>query len=99
MASKCFQVAVNYLSEHAEALNNLAVLEARKGNIDLAITLSEKSFKFSGVFECAYNLSIWYYRQNNIKSAKLYNGEALKIYRQHAESLQLRNRLDQMLNL
>jgi|JI61114C2RNA_FD_contig_41_3270104_length_383_multi_1_in_0_out_0_2 hypothetical protein len=51
----------------------MAVLEARKGNLESAIALAERSFKFSGAFDCAYNLSIWYYRQSNIKQAKLYN--------------------------
>lgn len=98
-AARCFRLSISCDPEHSESLNNLAVLEARKGNLDTAITLAERSFKFAGGFEAAFNLSVWYTRQNNIKSAKQYNGESIKLYGLHIESLQLRSQLDAILQL
>lgn len=63
------------------------------------MTLAERSWKFAGGFESAFNLSVWYMKQNNVKSAKQYNTESLKLYGQHIESLQLRSRLDSILQL
>jgi hypothetical protein len=37
MATQAFQLSLQYTPDHTEALNNLAVITFRQGNIDLAI--------------------------------------------------------------
>lgn len=74
-------------------MNNLAVIESKKGNVDSAINYGEKSFRELPNFEAAYNLSIWYFKTNQLEKANSMNKEALRLYPTHAESKELATRL------
>ena len=45
MASEAFRLALNYMPDNIEALNNMGVIEYEKGNIESAINYGEKSFR------------------------------------------------------
>ena len=79
--------------DHVEALNNMAVIEGNRGNFDNAINYAEKANREEVTLESCFNLSVWYYKTNQLEKANKYNKEALKVYPQHAESLQMATRL------
>ena len=83
---EAFKISLNYRPDNHEALNNLAVIESRKGNIDAAINYAEKSWREAQSLEAAYNLAVWYFKSNQLEKANSMNREALKLYPQHAES-------------
>ena len=93
LAVEAFKISLNYRPDNHEALNNLAVIESRKGNIDAAVNYAEKSWREAQSLEAAYNLSIWYFKSNQLEKANNMNKEALKLYPQHAESKELATRL------
>jgi tetratricopeptide (TPR) repeat protein len=66
MAIEAYKISISYIPENCESLNNLAVIESIKNNLDSAINYAEKSFKEIANFEAAYNLSIWYYKTNQL---------------------------------
>jgi tetratricopeptide repeat protein 8 len=93
LAVEAFKITLNYRPDHYEALNNLAVIESKRGNVDSALNYAEKSWREVPNLEAAYNLSIWYFKTNQLEKANAMNKEALKLYPQHAESKELATRL------
>jgi tetratricopeptide (TPR) repeat protein len=70
---EAFKITLNYRPDHYEALNNLAVIESKRGNIDSAINYAEKSWREVPNLEAAYNLSIWYFKTNQLEKANAIN--------------------------
>jgi tetratricopeptide repeat protein 8 len=93
MASLAFKVALGLHPDHPEALNNVAVMEARQGKVESAINYAEKSYREAANFEAAYNLSLWYLQTNQLEKANQYNKLALGMFPEHAESRALGSRL------
>lgn len=55
-ASQCFRLAISSDNNHAEAYNNLGVLEARKGRNDQAVAFFQTSISLAPhLFEPLYN--------------------------------------------
>jgi tetratricopeptide (TPR) repeat protein len=73
LAVEAFKISLNYKPDNHEALNNLAVIEAKKGNVDAAINYGEKSWREMPNLEAAYNLSIWYFKTNQLEKANNMN--------------------------
>lgn len=46
LAYQCFKLALAFNNDHAEAYNNLAVLELRKGRIEQVKTYISESYSF-----------------------------------------------------
>ena len=86
MAAEAYMISLACLPDNIEALNNLAVIQCERGNIESGINLAEKSFREQANFEAAYNLSIWYYQKFQFQKAYHYNKEALILYPHHTES-------------
>ena len=64
LAYQCFRLALSANNNHAEAFNNLAVLELRKGNVDQvlssrnSINNAKSNFKITKLIaSCLINLS------------------------------------------
>ncbi len=102
LAYQAFKVAVSVQPSHAEALNNLAVLEIRRySNISestrqLQALEQAKSFLSSAtdngphLFEPAYNRALTaFYKQGDFAEAKEYVKRALDVYPKHRESQEL----------
>ena len=49
------------------------MIEAKKGQVEAAINYGEKSFREFANFEAAYNLSIWYFKTNQLEEANSFN--------------------------
>jgi tetratricopeptide repeat protein 8 len=59
---------VSHNSNHAEAFNNLGVLELRKGNVDQARSNFQQSSKASTfLFEPAYNIAYLFYKKGEFQ--------------------------------
>ena len=97
-AEMCFQTSIGYNPYNAQSLNNLAVLHSRSKGLKSAIAYGERSFKSSGEFDSAFNLSIWYLKSEDIKNARFYNEEALRLYPGHYDSLELQKKLSMLVN-
>jgi len=110
-AYQAFKVAVSVNPSHAEALNNLAVLELRRFN-NIADPQRQtqaleqaKSYLASAtengphLYEPAYNRALSAFtKQGNFAEAKEYVRKALQVYPAHRESMDLDKRLSQMLS-
>jgi tetratricopeptide (TPR) repeat protein len=73
MALEAYKLAVGQRPDHSEALNNMAVIEASRGKIDAAINYAEKAHREWPGFESAYNLSLWYFKTNQLEKANALN--------------------------
>jgi len=102
LAYQAFKVAVSVNPAHAEALNNLAILELRRYNNisestrQLQALEQAKSFLGSAtdhgshLFEPAYNRALTaFYRQGDFAEAKEYTRKALESYPGHKDSQDL----------
>ena len=45
LASEAYRLSLAYMPDNTEALNNMGIIEFKKGNIEAAINYSEKSFR------------------------------------------------------
>ena len=110
LAYQAFKVAVSVNPAHAEALNNLAVLELRRySNISDAHRQNQaleqaKSYLAAAtdngpqLYEPAYNRALTAcVKQGNFAEAKEFVQQALQVYPLHRESLDLDARLSQLL--
>eukprot|EP00605_Chrysophyceae_sp_TOSAG23-4_P003043 GSChrysophyteH1.ASY1.ANO1.3348.1 assembled CDS len=91
LAYQAFKVAVSVQPSHAEALNNLAVLEIRRYTLEQAKSfLSSATDNGPHLFEPAYNRALTaFYKQGDFAEAKEYVKRALDVYPKHRESQEL----------
>jgi len=99
-AYQALKIAVAKDSHHVESLNNLGVLEVKKGNTDNArynfqIAIKEADY----LFEPAYNLALWAYKQNDYQDALRLINKALEIYPDHYESKELKKIINASLSI
>ena len=90
LAYESLKIAISSDPNHAEAFNNLGVLELRKGNIDQAkanFAMSAKQSQF--LFEPAYNGSLVAYRTGEYQESYNAIQRSLQIYPDHADSKEL----------
>lgn len=111
LAYQAFKVAVSVNPAHAEALNNLAVLELRRYNNitdpqrQTQALEQAKSFLVSAtehgphLFEPSYNRALTAFsKQGDFAEAKEYVKKALKVYPAHRESHDLDKKLAELLS-
>eukprot|EP00775_Hariotina_reticulata_P012139 gene12139-12277_t len=93
-ATQCFRLAVALDPSHGEALNNLAVLDMRRGDVQQAAGHLRSGVRAAAhVFELHYNLALLAHRQGDLQEAMAQVNEALTVYPQHMDSLELKKQL------
>jgi len=90
LAYQAFKISVSHSSNHAESYNNLGVLELRKGNVEQAKSNFAQSSRNSAfLFEPAYNIAYLFYKRGEFSSSFQHVNDALKLFPEHADSLEL----------
>eukprot|EP00879_Flechtneria_rotunda_P021995 GHRR01023196.1.p1 GENE.GHRR01023196.1~~GHRR01023196.1.p1 ORF type:complete len:416 (+),score=162.18 GHRR01023196.1:766-2013(+) len=93
-AHQCFRLAVTLNPAHPEALNNLGVLEIRKGKVQQAAGYFRSGAKAADhVFELHYNLALLAHKQGDLQEAVSQVDQALVINPEHTDSLDLKKQL------
>jgi len=97
LAYQGFKIACSLDPNHAESFNNLAILELRKGNGEMARNNLTSVTAMAGVegllHEPFYNLALLNYKAGEYQIAFQYVAKALEAYPDHCESLELRKML------
>ncbi|KXZ42612.1 BBS8 protein [Gonium pectorale] len=94
LAYQAFKIAISLNPNHAEALNNLGVLEYRKGNDDSAAALFRSGQREgSHVFEVFFNGALLAYKAGDFQVSFELVNQALEAYPEHTESHELLKQL------
>lgn len=100
LAYQAFKIAISIDANHAESFNNLAILELRKGNLELARNNFATAARAAPyMHEALYNSALLAYKVGEFQEAFLQCNKALEAYPDHAESLELRKQLKQHFNV
>jgi len=98
LAYQCFKVVISIDPTHAEALNNIGVLEVRKGNSnDAAADFATARKGDDKVFEPCYNGALLAYKKGNFAASFELTSKSLEIYPDHEDSKQLMKNLKSLL--
>ncbi len=90
LAYEALKIAISADPNHAEAFNNLGVLELRKANLEQAkanFAMSTRQSQF--LFEPAYNGALVAYRTGDYQDSYVAVQKSLSIYPDHADSKEL----------
>ncbi|KAG2451608.1 hypothetical protein HYH02_003389 [Chlamydomonas schloesseri] len=94
LAYQAFKIAISINPNHAEALNNLGVLEYRKGNDDSAAALFRSGQREgSHVFEVFFNGALLAFKAGDFQVSFDLVNKALEAYPEHTESHELLKQL------
>lgn len=97
-AYNALKLALFYDVHHAEAYNNLGILELKKGNISNAkynFNISMKESQY--LYEPAFNAALWAYKTTDYQESYTLVNKALNIFPEHLESQELKKTLDDIL--
>jgi tetratricopeptide repeat protein 8 len=100
LAYQAFKVSISIDGSHAESLNNLAVLELRKGNHDQArnnFTTAAGAAEY--MHEALYNSALLSFKLGEFQEAYSQCSKALEAYPDHSESQDLKKQLKQHFNV
>ncbi|XP_059085727.1 tetratricopeptide repeat protein 8-like isoform X3 [Tigriopus californicus] len=90
LAYQCFRLTLTKNNNHAEAFNNLGILELRKGNVDQARAFFQTAGGLAPhLFEPNYNLASVAQRTGDLQTSYVVIQKALKNFPEHKDSLQL----------
>ncbi|RNF09364.1 hypothetical protein TraAM80_02238 [Trypanosoma rangeli] len=90
LAHRAFKVALSTNPHHAEALNNLAVLKLRMGQVEQAVNDLAMAVEISPEqHEPLYNLALLSFRAGNLGRAYKLLEQALEVCPDHPESVEL----------
>jgi tetratricopeptide repeat protein 8 len=90
LAHQALKVAVSLNSNHAEAHNNLGLLESQQSNADAAVHHYGQAQDLApAMYEALYNAALMAYRSGDIESAHKKVNAALDSYPEHAQSREL----------
>ena len=97
-AYQALKLALSYDVHHAEAINNMGVLEIKKGNINdgkynFNIAIKEGPF----LYEPAFNAALWAMKTGEYQESYALVNKVLSIYPEHIESIELKRQLDEIL--
>jgi len=98
LAYQALKISLAYNGEHFESLNNLGVLEIKKGNLMQAksnFLLSCNNSDFS--FEPYYNYASLKFKNGDLEEAFKYINKSLEIYPEHFESKELKMTIKKVL--
>ncbi|EFJ39613.1 TRP protein for flagellar function [Volvox carteri f. nagariensis] len=94
LAYQAFKIAISLNPNHAEAFNNLGVLEYRKGNDDSAAALFRSGQREGGhVFEVFFNGALLAFKAGDFQVSFELVNQALQAYPEHTESHELLKQL------
>ncbi len=94
LAYQCLRLALAANNNHAEAFNNLAVLELRRGNVDQARAFFQTSGTLAPhLFEPCYKLSSLAERSGDLQTSYVVVQKAIRNFPQHRDSQQLLKQL------
>eukprot|EP01016_Furgasonia_blochmanni_P050532 TRINITY_DN7821_c0_g2_i4.p1 TRINITY_DN7821_c0_g2~~TRINITY_DN7821_c0_g2_i4.p1 ORF type:complete len:494 (-),score=70.15 TRINITY_DN7821_c0_g2_i4:38-1519(-) len=100
LAYQALKVTLNYEPTHAEAYNNLAVLEVKRDKPEAAkhqIEMAIKNGEF--LFEPAYNGALLAYKSNDYQESYQLVTKALRLYPEHADSQELLKMVESVLSV
>ncbi|KAL0585996.1 hypothetical protein ABG067_004319 [Albugo candida] len=98
LAYQAYKIAVATDSNHAEAYNNLGVLEARKGNAVQAQSNYVTADNLACyLYEPTYNQALLEYTDGNFQKAYVRVNEALRRNANHGDSIELKKYLQSLL--
>lgn len=94
LAYQCFSLALTNNHSHAEAFNNLGVLEMRRGNIESARAFFATSAKLGPhMFEPAYNTAHLAEKTGDLQTAYVVVQKSLRNFPEHSDSNDLLKQL------
>ncbi len=94
LAYQCFRLALTSDHNHAEAFNNLGVLEMRRGKVEQARAFFTTASSLAPhLFEPSYNLSSLSEKTGDLQSAYVVVQKALKSFPEHHDSQELMKQL------
>ncbi|MGH0185383.1 UNVERIFIED_CONTAM: hypothetical protein FKN15_018063 [Acipenser sinensis] len=96
LAYQCFKLALSNNNDHAEAYNNLAVLELRKGRVEQAKAfLQTASALAPHMYEPHYNLSTLSEKMGDLQTSYTAAQKSAASFPEHVDTQQLINQLKQ----
>jgi len=96
LAYQAFKIAVSNNPNHAEAFNNLGVLEMRKGNMEQANNNFTQAQKLSSfLFEPSYNAALFQFKSGDLNESYQSVNKSLEVFPEHMDSKELLKRLKQ----
>ncbi|MBN3271131.1 TTC8 protein, partial [Polyodon spathula] len=96
LAYQCFKLALSNNNDHAEAYNNLAVLELRKGRVEQAKAfLQTASALAPHMYEPHYNFSTLSEKMGDLQSSYTAAQKSAASFPEHVDTQQLINQLKQ----
>ncbi|GMI40187.1 hypothetical protein TrCOL_g2105 [Triparma columacea] len=94
LAYQAFKIAVSVDGNHAESYCNLGVLDLRKNDFDSAAAMFATAKSLAPfLFEPLYNLALLMFKRGNLEEAYDNVKEALVVFPEHRESLELKKEL------
>ena len=94
LAYQCLSLALTNNHSHAEAFNNLGVLEMRRGNVEAARAFFATSAKLGPhMFEPAFNTAHLAEKTGDLQTSYVVVQKALKNFPEHSESNELLRQL------
>jgi tetratricopeptide repeat protein 8 len=100
LAYQCLKIAISIQPSHAEAYNNLGVLELRKGNETAALSFFRVGQKEGDhTFEPFYNGALLAYRSGDYQESFNLVNKALNAYSGHTDSQELLKNLKSNFNM
>uniref|UniRef100_A0A6U4UEQ4 Uncharacterized protein n=1 Tax=Neobodo designis TaxID=312471 RepID=A0A6U4UEQ4_NEODS len=100
LAYQAFKVSISIDANHAESFNNLAILELRKGNLDVARNnFAAAATAAPFMHEALYNGALLAFKLGEFQASFDQCNKALDAFPDHAESLELRKQLKQHFNV
>lgn len=94
LAHQCFRLALASNNDHAEAYNNLGVLELRKGRVDQARAFFQSSQSLAPhMFEAHYNFASLSDQVGDLQSSYRAAQQAVDAYEDHCDSKELLEQL------
>lgn len=99
LAYQALKIAVSGDNRHAEAYNNLAVLELKKGNVDAARSGFSQSLTVNPhSFEAPFNLALLCHKLGDSQESYKLVQKSLECFPGHAESSELAKLLQEKFN-
>eukprot|EP00052_Salpingoeca_macrocollata_P015276 m.121642 g.121642 ORF g.121642 m.121642 type:complete len:499 (+) comp19633_c1_seq2:60-1556(+) len=93
LAYQCLKLTLTCDTKHAEAFNNLAVIEHRKDNIDQARSHYQSAIQAGQIYEPHYNLALLCYNKGDLQKAHSEVEAALECFPEHFDSKVLLQKL------
>ncbi|CAF4373854.1 unnamed protein product, partial [Adineta steineri] len=96
-AIQCFRLALVYNNDHAEAYNNLGLVELQRNNHEIGRAYLQTAQGLAPhMFEPFYNFGKSMYQQGDLQSSFRAIKNSLDVYKNHSDSKQIFDELKRM---